>query len=353
MLLTKHEEIQACLPTSKWDDADSLLGLMEEEEEHVVVPILGRELYDHLVDRYGELVGEYGDISATNADLARENVTDEIRLIRLCQKVQLYMALANNAGLLAVSFNSGGGLNIASAEYYDKADKESINRFERDAWKKAHRNIDSMLSLLERDAKSKHPMFAELWKKSRYFYLRGDLLFTTAVQMQDYVDIKDSREKFIELIPDIKYCQSVFIETEIGAELMDAFVRTATDSSVIPSAKPSEIEGFTEGELLAKNGEIRGIWFEAMDRLRTSLAHYVMQENEKMRKGNSLPNAELSRARALRYISENQEAFMPYIETSPLYTKPAEPAETEKRPVRGEGYKTKAIFTLTPNLYRK
>lgn len=334
MLLTKNEEIEACLPTSKWDDADRLLGLVEEEEEHVVVPILGRELYEYLVAQYEELVSSLGDISATNESLSREEVTDEIRIIRLCQKIQLYMALANNAGLLAVSFNPGGGLNVASAEYYDKADKESINRFERDAWKKAHRNVDTLLSLLERDAQSAEPKFAEMWKKSRYFYLRGDLLFTTAVQMQDYIDIKESREKFIELIPDIKYCQSVFIETEVGSELLDAFVRTATDAEVIP-------EGQSE------------VWREAMDRLRTALAHYVAQENEKLRKGNSLPNAELSRARALRYITEHQEAFLPHIETSPLYVKTEEVEETEKRMPREDEYRPQAVFVLKPNLYRK
>lgn len=352
MLLTTIEEIEACLPTSKWDDADSLLGLVEEEEEAHVVPILGRKLYDHLVERYGELTGELGDISATNASLKPSDVTDEVRIIRLCQKIQLYMALANNAGMLTVSFNAGGGLNVASAGSYDAADKEQVQRFVRDAWGKAHRNIDAMLTLLERDAQKKDPLFAEMWRESRYFYHQGDLLITTAVKMQDYVDIRESREKFVEMVPDLKYCQSVFIETEIGKELCDAFVRCTSDSTVIPTYTPAEDEALTEGELKARNGEIRGTWVEALDRLRTALAHYAVNENEKMRRDNSLTNAEMSRARAIAFIREHQEAFVPYILSSPLYVKPSEPTPERGQCAR-EGYKPRAMFVLTPNLHRK
>lgn len=352
MLLTTIEEIEACLPTSKWDDADSLLGLVEEEEEAHVVPILGRKLYEQIVKRYGELTGELGDISATNPELTAEDVTDEIRLIRLCQRIQFYMALANNAGMLTVSFNAGGGLNVSSAGSYDAADKEQVARFVRDALGKAHRNTDALLTLLERDAQHQEPLFAELWRDSRYFYQQGGLLITTAEKMQQYVDIKDSREKFISMVPDLKYCQSAYIESELGHELCDAFVRCASDNSVIPAYKPAEGESIAEEELLARNGEIRGMWIEALDRLRTALAHYAVFENEKTRRDNSLTNAEMSRARALAFIREHQEAFRPYIESSPLYVKPTVAAPEKARGER-EGYRPKTMFTLPYSLHRK
>lgn len=329
MLLTIIEEIEACLPTSKWDDADRLLGIIEEEEENMLVPILGRELFDHLVSEYETLMTEYGDITPSSASLPKDAVTDTIRMIRLCQKVQLYAALANNSGLLAVSFN-GAGLNTASADGYDEATKDAIARFERDAWKKAHRNIDALLGMLERDAKSKEPAFAKMWKTSRYFYLKANLLITTAQQMQDYLNINESREKYIELVPDIKNAQDTYLVPELGKELADAFIRQHTDATVIPSYKPEEDEELTEGDLLAKNGEIKGVWYEALDMLRTALAHYTAFVNDKMRKSNTEGYAEMARARALRYISEHQEAFMPYIESSPLYVAPVEPVTEEK-----------------------
>lgn len=352
MLLTIIEEIEACLPTSKWDDADRLLGIIEEEEENMLVPILGRELFDHLVSEYDQLMAEYGNITSASETLPKEEVTDTVRMIRLCQKVQLYAALANNSGLLAVSFN-GAGLNTASAEGYDEATKDAIARFERDAWKKAHRNIDALLGMLERDARSDKPVFAEMWKKSRYFYLKANLLITTAQQMQDYLNINESREKYIELVPDIKNAQDTYLVPELGKELAEALIRQHTDATVIPSYKPEEGEELTEAELLARNGEIKGIWYEALDMLRTALAHYTAFVNDKMRKSNTEGYAEMARARALRYISEHQEAFMPYIEQSPLYTAPVEPVAEEKERCKPERkrYDDGVMFVLPHHLH--
>ena len=352
MLLTKIEEIEACLPTSKWDKVEGLLGLVEREELTQVVPILGRKLYEHLVERYNELLGELGDISATNDSLAPEDVTDEIRLIRYCQTVQFYMMIAKNADLLAMSFNEGGGVNIATAGGYDAPSNDQMLRSKRDAWSAAHESIDAMLTFLECDAQRKEPLFAELWRESRYFYHQGSLLITTAVKMNDYFCIDESRERFIKMVPDLKYCQSAYIETELGKKLTNAFVRCASDNSVIPTYQPAEGENLSEEELQEHNAEIREIWVDALDRLRTALAHYAVNENEKMRRDNSLTNAEMSRARAIAFIREHQEAFVPYILSSPLYVKPVEP-ETEEKRCQREGYRPKAMFVLPNNLHRK
>lgn len=323
MLLRLDTEIQSYLPTSKWNDAQLLLSFVEEEEQNVLLPILGEELLEHLNNRYDKLVAEYDGIT-TNV-FPVDKVDDEVRLLRICQKVCLYMVLANNSGLLSVSFNPGGGLNQVSAEYYETADKDAINRFERDAWKKAHRNIDALLTLLERDARSEKPKFKKLWESSRYFYLQSNLLLTTATQTQDYLDIKGSRERYIELVPDMKYCQSVYLTPQIGEKLMTAFIKSATDDSVIPTISD---ETLSEGTLLAKNGEIRGHWAEALDRLRSALANYTEHRNVKMRRPDSLSEGDMQIARAVQFIREYQDSFMPYIESSPIYQPPTpEPIE--------------------------
>lgn len=326
MLLRLETEIRSYLPTSKWNDAQLLLSYVEEEEQNVLLPILGYELFEHLNERYDKLVAEYEGITADIFPV--DKVDDEVRLLRICQKVCLYMVLANNSGLLSVSFNPGGGMNQVSSEYYDTADKDAVNRFERDAWKKAHRNIDALLTLLERDARSENPMFKKLWQNSRYFYLQSNLLLTTASQMQDYLDIKGSRERYIELVPDMKYCQSVYLTPQVGEKLMDAFIRSATDDSVIPIIKDDTL---SEGALLAKNGEIRGHWIEALDRLRSALANYTEHRNVKMRRADSLSEGDMQIARAVQFISEHQDSFMPYVETSPLYQPPRpEPIEKQR-----------------------
>ena len=317
MILTLPQEIESYLPTSKWKDAQSLLAYTEEEEANLLLPVLGEELMDHLTERYDELVAEYQGI--TPQMFPSDKVDDAVRLIRMCQKAVLYMALANNSGLMAVSFNKGGGMNVVSAEYYEAADKESIARFERDAYKKAHRNIDAILTLLERDAQKSEPQFAEKWKKSRYFYLQGHLLITTAMQMQDYLDIKGSRERYIELVPDLKYCQATYLTPRVGDALMKALVAQATDASVVPTVTD---ESKTEEEILAENDAIRNDWSEALDRLRAALANYTEHRNTKLRRDDSLSEADMSMARALEYLSAHQSSFLPYIETSPLYVAP-------------------------------
>lgn len=314
MLLTLESEITAYLPTSKWRDADRLLTVIEEEEENTLVPILGRGLFDYLNERYDELVAEHGGITP---DVIDKSAADEtVRLLRVCQKVVLYLALGNNSGLLGVSLNAGGGMNVASSEYYDSADKDSVARFERDTWKKAHRNIDTLLSILERDAQREEPLFAKLWEESTYYYKKRNLLFSTAMQMNDYLDIKGSREKFIELVPDIKYCQGVYLAPQVGDELLRAIV----EGDMVVGDDNSE----EDAAMLNKKAQIRGDWTEAADRLRIALAGYVEHRNTKMRRADSLSEADMSLARAIQYISEHQDSFEPYVQSSPFYVNPEE-----------------------------
>lgn len=351
MLLTLESEILAYLPTSKWRDVDRLLTVIEEEEENTLVPILGRKLFDHLNERYEELVSEYGGITP---DVIDKNATDEtVRVLRVCQKVVLYLALGNNSGLLGVSLNAGGGMNVASSEYYDSADKDSVARFERDTWKKAHRNIDTLLSMLERDAQKEEPLFAEMWKESPYFYLKRNLLFSTAMQMQDYLDIKSSRERYIELVPDIRYCQGVYLTPQIGEELMKQFI-----NGVAPVGNGNS-DGKANAEALNKKAQICGDWAEASDRLRIALAGYVEHRNTKMRRADSLSEADMSLARAIQYIREHQDSFEPYVQSSPFYVKPEEESvasETHSDVCPGHAFDPcdpdNMITVLRPNLRR-
>ena len=43
MLLTTDDEIRSLMPTSKWNDVDMLLSCVEEEEQNVVLNLLGDE----------------------------------------------------------------------------------------------------------------------------------------------------------------------------------------------------------------------------------------------------------------------------------------------------------------------
>lgn len=341
MLVTTTDEIRAYVPTSVYSGDQSLLTLIEETEENILVPILGRELYDKVCEEYEKTVEEKGGVTA--AYISREEVTPQIQLIRLCQSPVVYISLANSTGILTVSLNDGGGLNQVYTEGYDKADKESVSRFERDAYFKGRRGVDRLLLFLEDDARKETPDFADLWRKSRYFYLQGDLLFTTAIEMNRFLDIGESREKFISMLPDIRYCQDVYIAPEIGEELTDALVKWCTRS--------------LDSDLFTGEGseQVNAVWQKAVDRLRMALALFVESRRPEKQRRYSESEAMLSLVQAKKYIATNQDSFGEFIESSPLYVPPVKKEEKKEMCKELFDYDNpdNALFVLRPQAYNR
>lgn len=336
MLITQIEEIQAYLPPSVYEDPKGLLSLTEDAEESLLIPILGSDLYNKVDDIYQSLLSEYGGVLPSQ--IAKENVTPEVRLVRLCQKSVLYFTVANNSGLLSISMN-GGGFNKVSTVGYEPASDKDISRFERDAYFNARRGIDRLLVFLEKDARSESPAFSELWKRSDYFYLHGDLLFSTALDMNRFLNIDANREKFISLLPDIRYCQDNYIAPEVGEELLDAFIASATDRKILFPEAPDDSnppeESGTEGgsgqppvtepqsDGMGKVGAVDPkVWGNAIDLLKMALAMFVENRRPEKQRRYSENESMLSLRRAVNYIASHADSFGPYIKSSPLYREP-------------------------------
>lgn len=321
MLVTQAEEIRAYLPTSAYGSPEGLLSFMEEAEESHLVPILGRSLYDKVVKIYETLLENHGGV--VSPFVPKEEVDDEVRLVRLCQLPVVYYSLADSTGLLAVSLNNGGGFNQMSTDTYEPADENAIKRFERDAFFKARRGIDRLLVFLEEDARKPEPLFAEAWKESGYFYRQGDLLFTTALEMNRFIDIKASRLEFIGLLPDIRFCQKTYLEPEIGIGLIKAIISSQTDSSVIPTDTP-DVEGREANT---------ATWNEATELLRMALALFVEARKPEKQRKYSENEAYYSLYKARDFMAARQDAFRQWIKDSPLYVPPESgKAEAPARP---------------------
>ena len=297
MLLTTRQEIELFLPTSVQESAQSILTLAEDAEETYLLPVLGRPLFNHVNELYQEVSLDDEWYLPKNG----EQTPPEHRLIRLCQEVVLYMTLANNAGLFSVSMNDAG-LNTPSSQGYEEADEKRIDRFVKDAFKKGHRAIDRLLLFLEEDSCSDEPVFTGLWKGSKYFYLNCDTLFHTAIEFDRYVSIDESREWFVKLLPDIRFCQDTYLCPQVGYGLMDALMAYGTGE------RP---EGIGEGD--------GRTWRTAVQKLRQALALYTENRNEKLRRKTSRAEADLSLERAKDYIRNNQAAFGSFMNDSPLY----------------------------------
>lgn len=395
MLITTQNEIISLMPTARWDRPGQLLGYLEEEERVALEPLLGTELYQHVLEEYDRLRDQYGDITATtikptgkaksDPDVPYADVTERleriqagmahcgcerwdeedmedvddgdmmtVRLIRICQQIEFYKMIAHKAGLLTVSFNEGGGMNMVSADGYEPADEKRMERVVKDAWMSAGRAVDSLLLFLEADAKGKK-QFTELWQKADAFYLHKDLLFQTARVLNEYLDIKGERMAYVALVRDIRFCQNTYLKPRIGAKLLNAVIRYANfgiESTVgAGDTEGSSDAGAATGSQLT---ELAEHFEELLGMLRTALAFYVesrrttitqttllsgsgtyatagSQKEVKLARRDSMTDAQQALAMACEYIEENLDALGQAVVGTPIYNAVRAREEQEAR----------------------
>lgn len=360
MFIRTENEIKSLMPTSKWSQPEQLYGYLEEEERVALEPLLGTPLYLNLCTECERLRASYTDITSTtikptgtarkDAHVSYAHVTDRlddisegklypdetassssssssadksvsrkdlqtVNLLRICQQIEFYKMLAHKAGLLGVSFNEGGGLNVVSADGYDPADDKNIDRAVKDAYMSAGRAVDSLLIFLEADAKSDR-FFTELWSQADAFYIHKDLLFQTARVLNEYLDIKGERKTYVSLVRDIRFCQNTYIKPRIGATLLKAIVKYANQYN---------------------DSVLEGIMGELVSMLRTALAFYVESRRttltptkEKLLTRDSMNDAQQAMAEACQYIENHLSDFgEDIISDSPIY-KAAKDREAKK-----------------------
>ena len=365
MLFTDIEEVRQILPTSKWTDLTKLESLLEEEEQNTLLPILGDSLYEHLQEQYDKLIKTYVNVSPGTMRYMSGSGNEEepsrtlVSVLRTCQRIALYKVLANNSGLFALSFNEGGGLNASSADNYDEANDKAMQRYVKDAWNKAHRSVDSLLKQLESDARGARE-FTNLWKSSRYFYYQGGLLFTTAVQLQQFLNIDESRERFIQLVPRIRYAQDVYIRPRLGRKLLADLIEmkygeepaveqqsTAGEPAGEPqgtgdgdqtaepqdtgdgdqTAEPQDTVGEVEEPKPASKETLEAILPEVL----MSLALYVESSEKSMARPLSFNEGEMQIELARQYIKQHPEDFAYYYcaELKDLLPPPPPPASDD------------------------
>ena len=356
MFITTQNEIISVMPTARWDKPEQLFGYLEEEERVALEPLLGTELYIFLCGEYERLTRIYVDITATTIKPTRKakedpgvsyaNVTEcldrlhngalnspvmpcdeetfevpevdmaTIGLIRICQQIEFYKMISHKAGMLTVSFNEGGGMNMVSAEGYEPAEEKRLERVVKDAYMSAGRAIDSLLLYLEADAKGKK-IFTELWQQADAYYLHKDLLFQTARILNQYLDIKSERMAYVALVRDIRFCQNTYLKTRIGAGLLKAVVEYANNGEPTDSSQ---------------------LYDELLSNLRTALAFYVESRKqelapakEKLARRDSMSDAQQALAAACQFIAEHLDDFGDVVKDSPIYKEEKARKEREEK----------------------
>jgi hypothetical protein len=362
MFIRTENEIISLMPTARWSRPDQLLGYLEEEERVSLEPLLGTPLFNRLCAECERLRSIYTDITATTilpTGKARKNpivpyacVTERlddivngniqldlydlssssssadrdvtatdmqtVQLLRICQQIEFYKMLAHKAGLLTVSFNEGGGMNVVSADGYEPVDDKRMERVSKDAFMSAGRAVDSLLLFLEADAKGNN-LFGNLWQEADAFYLHKDLLFQTARVLNEYLDIHGDRMQYVSLVRDIRFCQNTYLKPRIGARLLKAIV------------------GYANGKLPDYATDMDSdIANELLTMLRTALAFYVESHHatftptkENLLQRDSMNNAQQSMAMACQYVEDNLDALGNAAVGSPIY-KHTKEQETQK-----------------------
>lgn len=275
MLISTPEELRAFLPSHVYRNIDPIRGFLQTSENTFLRQRIGQPLLDVLRTKYAEIgpiipgplatstpvtsspgssapfspddsgaAAEFGEGATTPSESTTPDPWPT--LITLCQGCIVFDAFSRAADVHAVSVNDSG-LNVAESEGYDSANDKRIDRYKAQLIKESHAAVDQLLIQLEEweaqvgsslpeadsgegsslpeaefgeDPLSPIHTIINLWQQSPTHQLIDGLLFNTATEFHRYVDIYDSRDRFITLLPDIRFCQELHLEAELSPELL-------------------------------------------------------------------------------------------------------------------------------------
>lgn len=251
MILSTTKELRLHIPSNAIDEISSLQGILDNSEKDFLRDKLGDSLYNRLCEYYQTVSPDDFYLSVCNGEHIHQPWQ---QLLLMAQRVVAYDAMARFAYPQALSIN-GTGINVASSEDYGAASKDLIDKGVQGYKREAMVSLNQMLVMLEGWAKKmttpaainteqpateskdeEHKAIEEislLWQESTYYYLHHDLLIATCAELQHYLDIYESREKFIRLLPDLHFIQDEYISEAIGEPMVQQLL-TSTD----PEDKP-------------------------------------------------------------------------------------------------------------------
>lgn len=260
MIITTIEELRLFIPSHAVDHVEALAGFINNSEHDFLRQPLGRPLYDWLCGQYRQMVDNNEIL--TYVQSVQQGTLDQqygLLLLQLAQRCVAFDALAAAIDVQAISLNNAG-VNYAVSEDYPKPDREGINAAKSAYNKEAHKALNQLLESLEQwtqDAGTGPDgsaigedlqQIVTLWRSSRYFYLAAQLLIPSAVVLQEYLNIYDSREKFILMLPDLHFIQEEQIAPVIGEDFCNLLVSlqltggTQRDNTAATDAYPQSTD---------------------------------------------------------------------------------------------------------------
>ena len=264
MILSTTKELRLHIPSNAIDEISSLQGILDNSEKDFLRDKLGDSLYNRLCEYYQTISPDDFFMAVSNGEHSKQ---PWMQLLLMAQRMVTYDAMSRFAYTQALSIN-GAGINMASSDDYGTASKDLLDKSVQGYKREAMVSLNQMLVMLEgwarkmetpapiADAYTTEPLPTEpegepsptepedeqhkaieeisvLWQESQYYYLHHDLLIATCADLQQYLDIYESREKFIRLLPDLHFIQDEYISEAIGEDTVQHLLHT-TD----PNDKP-------------------------------------------------------------------------------------------------------------------
>lgn len=245
MIITNISELRLASPAHALDSIDGLVGFIDNSEHDFLEDKLGTQLYNALCKWYDENPIERSSVSDYQTGYWN-------RLLLLSQRCVAFDALGRAIGMQAISVNNAG-INVSVADDYPAPDKngKTIDLYRDTCTKEAHAALNQLLRQLEQWCKesnedAERQAIVTGWKKSRYYYLAAALLIPSCEVLQSYLNIYDSREKFIQLLPDLRFIQEEIIANSIGEDLLKVVIDFAREGK-LPETTDSVPSGSTAG----------------------------------------------------------------------------------------------------------
>jgi hypothetical protein len=248
MILSTTKELRLHIPSNAIDEISSLQGILDNSEKDFLRDKLGDSLYNRLCEYYQTVSPDDFYMAVSNGEHTQQ---PWMQLLLMAQRMVTYDAMSRFVYAQALSIN-GTGINVASSDDYGTASKDLLDKGVQGYKREAMVSLNQMLVMLEgwarkmatpaaiADADSTEPPTTEpkdeqhkaieeislLWQESQYYYLHHDLLIATCADLQHYLDIYESREKFIRLLPDLHFIQDEYISEAIGEDTVQRLLHT-------------------------------------------------------------------------------------------------------------------------------
>ena len=342
MLITTIEELRLASPAHALDSIDGMVGFIDNSEHDFLEEKLGTPLYKALCKWYDQ-----NPVQRTT--IADYQTGYYNRMLLLCQRCVAFDALGRAVDIQAISVNNSG-VNQFSASDYERPDKNglAIANYKQTCQKEAHAALNQLLRQLEQwcreegttdstddtdgpvlsDFVAEKTEIVTLWKQSAYYYLAAALLIPSCQVMQQYLNIYDSREKFIQMLPDLQFIQEEQIATAIGEPLMLAVIDYARDGKVPATTAPD-----------GNNTEVNSQLFsQLVHRLRKTMAALLVGRTsvikyDKEQKIQAHDDGVRMLQNVVEYLRQHQQDFPEVlVKDAPWYVAP-EPAPAPSSPV--------------------